>query len=204
MKIIFDLDGTLICSKKRLHELFCDLVQSRELSFAAYWQMKFDGYSNQNILKEKFNYTEIEVSNFVSRWMGAIESDYYLSMDTLISGVGVSINELSIANELYVCTARQSASQVKKQLQGFGVFDFFQNIFVTEQKYSKKDLLVRSGLMLGGGDWFVGDTGHDIMAGKELGVNTCAVLSGFMSRSSLIKYEPDVIISSVVSLGLEL
>ena len=86
MKIIFDLDGTLICSKKRLYELFCNLIQSRDLSFSDYWNLKYIGNSNQDILRERFDYTKAEISNFVNGWMKKIESDYYLEKDTLIDG----------------------------------------------------------------------------------------------------------------------
>ena len=43
MKIIFDLDGTLICSKKRLHRLFLDLAGVTNLKFKSYWDLKHQG-----------------------------------------------------------------------------------------------------------------------------------------------------------------
>ena len=49
-------------------------------------------------------------------------------------------------------------------------------------------------------DWFVGDTGHDINTGKKIGVQTCAVLSGFMSKRVLTSYSPDLIIEDFTTL----
>ena len=202
MKIIFDLDGTLICSKKRLHALFCDLVKTDKLSFDAYWNLKFSGHTNQEILKNKFGYSADEVELFVEHWMLNIESNQYLDMDSLIVGVDKFLCEMNKINELYVCTARQSAPQVIEQLKKLGILDFFKKIFVTEQIKSKKQLLIDSGLVFSSQDCFVGDTGHDIMTGKELGMVTFAVLSGFMSEAKLQLYSPDHIVNDITVLDI--
>ena len=200
MKIIFDLDGTLICSKKRLYELFCNLTQSRDLSFSDYWNLKYIGNSNQDILRERFDYTKAEISNFVNGWMKKIESDYYLEMDTLIDGTIEFLERIIQNNSLYICTARQSTCQVAKQLESLSISKYFENIFVTEQKNSKAELLKNSGLKFTKHDWIIGDTGHDIITGKEIGINTCAVLSGFMSLDALIGYSPDIIVANIAKI----
>ena len=200
MKIIFDLDGTLICSKKRLYELFCNLIQSRDLSFSDYWNLKYIGNSNQDILRERFDYTKAEISNFVNGWMKKIESDYYLEMDTLIEGTIEFLERIIQNNSLYICTARQSTGQVEKQLESLSISKYFENIFVTEQKNSKAELLKNSGLKFTKHDWIIGDTGHDIITGKEIGINTCAVLSGFMSLNALISYSPDIIAVNIAKI----
>ena len=200
MKIIFDLDGTLICSKKRLYELFCNLIQSRDLSFSDYWNLKYIGNSNQDILRERFDYTKDEISNFVNGWMKKIESDYYLEMDTLIDGTIEFLERIIQNNSLYICTARQSTGQVAKQLESLSISKYFENIFVTEQKNSKAELLKNSGLKFTKHDWIIGDTGHDIITGKEIDINTCAVLSGFMSLDALIGYSPDIIVANIAKI----
>ena len=202
MKIIFDLDGTLICSKKRLHLVFCDLVKTDELNFDAYWNLKFAGHTNQDILKNKFGYSADEVQLFVEHWMLSIESNQYLDMDSLIVGADKFLCKMSKTNDLYVCTARQSVPQVIEQLKKLGILDFFKKIFVTEQIKSKKQLLIDSGLVFSSQDCFVGDTGHDIMTGKELGMTTFAVLSGFMSGAKLQLYSPDFIVNDITVLDI--
>ena len=197
MKIIFDLDGTLICSKKRLYELFCDLVGNRNLSFNSYWQLKFDGNSNQDILKNKFSYSDEKIGVFVVNWMKKIEEDYYLEMDSPIEGLYSFLQKISKKNELYICTARQSISQVEKQLKKIEILEFISKVYVTEQFFSKVDLLTNSDLAFNSEDWFIGDTGHDISTGKQLGIKTCAVLTGFMSENALRSYSPQLIIDNV-------
>ncbi len=202
MKIIFDLDGTLICSKKRLYELFCDLTKSRKLSFSEYWGFKFRGYSNQDILKKEFDYSEEKIKKFITLWMNKIEDSYYLEMDAVIEGLQEFLEKISINNQLYICTARQSIAQVNTQLKKLAILEFFEDIFVTEQSSTKAELLLNSGMVFSENDWFVGDTGHDIKTGQQLGVKTCAVLSGFMSESALKGYEPDSIINNVTLLDV--
>lgn len=197
MKIIFDLDGTLICSKKRLYELFCDLTNSRELSFSDYWEFKFSGCSNQDILKNEFDYPEEKINKFVTLWMNKIEDSYYLEMDTVIEGLKEFLEKISINNQLYICTARQSVVQVKAQLKSLTILEFFEEIFVTEQRFTKTELLLNSGIAFSKNDWFVGDTGHDIKTGQQLGMKTCAVLSGFMSETALLAYGPNKIFKNL-------
>lgn len=202
MNLVFDLDGTLICSKKRLYELFCDLSERRDLTFSDYWSLKFIGKSNQDILKENFGYTDSAIEKFVNDWMKLIESDHYLAMDTLIEGAKVFLEKINQEHSVYICTARQSKAQVKKQLANLSILHSFKNVFVTEQKHTKAELLKNSDIKFSKKDWMIGDTGHDVMTGKELGIHTCAVLSGFMSRAALIKYEPNMIAGNVTLLRL--
>lgn len=202
MNLIFDLDGTLICSKQRLYEVFCDLSERRNLTLSEYWNLKFIGKSNQDILKENFGCTDYFIEKFVNHWMRLIESDHYLEMDTLIDGADLFLEAASKSYSLYICTARQSVSQVKKQLSNLSILHFFDDLFVTEQKYTKAELLKKSGIKFSENDWMIGDTGHDVMTGKEIGINTCAVLSGFMTADRLLKYEPDLILKKITELRI--
>ncbi len=197
MKIIFDLDGTLICSKKRLYDLFCFLVDDNKLSFSAYWDLKFAGHTNKEILVEAFGFSSIQVQVFLEKWMALIETDQYLKLDKVIEGIPRFLLDLKKEHRIYLCTARQSMAMLAVQLNNLAIADHFEQIFITEQRVSKEQLLIDSGLGFGSEDWIVGDTGHDILTGKALGLRTCAVLSGFMSEASLAKYEPDLILPYV-------
>src|SRR2546421_346944 len=57
--------------------------------------------------------------------------------------------------------------------------------------------LIHGTVATGADDWYVGDTGIDIRTGKQLGVRTVAVLSGFRSEEALVAYEPDYVINDV-------
>lgn len=199
MNIIFDLDGTLICSKNRLHMLFNDITNSN-LSFEEYWRLKYAGQKNQDILKNKLHYSEYDISIFTNEWMKRIETDHYLKMDMLIDGVKSFIENIKQHNSLYICTARQSIYQTKCQLSNLGIINYFDNIFITEQKKSKVELLQNCGINFTKNDWIIGDTGHDISTGKNIGIKTCAVLSGFMSLDTLTQYSPDTIVENITKI----
>ncbi|MFN5877929.1 MAG: HAD family hydrolase, partial [Flavobacteriales bacterium] len=83
-----------------------------------------------------------------------------------------------------------------KQLANFGWNHIFENIFVTEQKSDKHSLILKN-VLVSLEDWLIGDTGKDIEAGKKLGINTAAVLSGFLNQEKLASYQPDLILTDV-------
>jgi len=199
VNIIFDLDGTLICSRERLFQLFNDLVPDSELSFEEYWVLKFSRLSNEDILKNYFNYAPADVERFREHWMRLIEDDVYLRYDKPIEGVIPCLQRLveHSALSLYVCTARQSREQAVAQLARLGFDGVFRSVLVTEQRNEKEYLIRETVKYLSEQDWIVGDTGKDIQIGKDLKLKTCAVLSGFMNKFNLLKYNPDVIIDNV-------
>lgn len=202
MNIIFDLDGTLIDSRQRLYQLFQELVPQSSLTFDQYWQFKHNKYSNEMILSVEFAYEDADIKQFVSQWMGLIESDRFLAMDTNFQGVQERLRQLGAQARLYVCTARQSRDSAVAQLKTLGLFGYFESLMVTEQKQSK-DVLIRNQIPdLAHEDWFLGDTGSDVKVAQSLGINSCAVLSGFMSRETLLTYKPTRIIESVVQFSV--
>jgi len=78
----------------------------------------------------------------------------------------------------------------------------FSKVLVTGQK-QEKTALVKGVVNLQKADWFIGDTGKDVQTGKELGIRTAAVLTGFLSRESLLPYQPDLIADRVVDLDFQ-
>ena len=72
---------------------------------------------------------------------------------------------------------------------------------ITEQKHSKINI-IKNNVIVKSEDWFIGDTGKDIETGKILGINTAAVLSGFLNKNCLIEYNPDIIIENVTKFEL--
>ena len=59
VNIFFDLDGTLLDSRKRLYKLFQDLVLESNLTIDEYWELKRNKINHKTILIEKFGYTKI-------------------------------------------------------------------------------------------------------------------------------------------------
>ncbi|MFN5149620.1 MAG: HAD family hydrolase [Flavobacteriia bacterium] len=196
MNIFFDLDGTIIESRKRLYMLFQFLVASSDLTFDEYWELKRNGISHKSILTTQFNYTSEDYSAFESLWMNEIEKEEWLNLDEPIMGVTDLLLSLTAEHRLHLVTARQSKDMVYKQLANFGWNHIFENILVTEQKSDKHSLILKN-VLVSLEDWLIGDTGKDIEAGKKLGINTAAVLSGFLNQEKLASYQPDLILTDV-------
>ncbi len=204
MKIIFDLDGTLIDSKLRLYKLFCYLIPQSTFTFDEYWSYKFEGKSNVNILEEKFGFKKAKLERFNCDWMGLIEQQEYLEYDTLLPGVKDFLISIKKEADIYLCTARQFHESTIKQLESLELKDFFVKVLVTQQLRTKSELIFSEVLNLSKEDWLVGDMGKDIIEGKSLGLRTCAVLTGFMVEEKLKQYAPDLILSSVTKFSQQL
>jgi phosphoglycolate phosphatase len=198
LNIIFDLDGTLLDAKLRLFMLFSHLVPSSTLSFDQYWDFKQNKINHQTILSKEFMYPPDAVAQFMKDWMALIESPKYLALDTEFHGIRETLAVLKRDARLYVCTARQHRQPAIQQLIDFGLLKFFDDVLVTEQNYSKVDLIKRAIPNITPLDWVIGDSGKDIETGKNLKIQTCAVLSGFLNRENLVKYDPNLILSSAV------
>jgi phosphoglycolate phosphatase len=196
LNIIFDLDGTLIDSKPRLYRLFQYLVPSSQLSYEEYWKLKQNKISHQTILTSQMGYKDQEITKFMSDWMKLIETPEFLKLDAAFPGMRSTLSRLKESATLHVCTARQFREPVLEQLESIGLLPFISQTLVTLQKYSKETLIDQHVEGRSSDDWILGDTGKDIQIGKLLGMRTCAVLSGFLNRKSLLDYSPDLIIDS--------
>ena len=197
-KIFFDLDGTLIDSKQRLFELFQHLVPESELNFNQYWDLKKSKKSHSEILSSYYSYSEDFIVEFTRKWMLLIEAPVWLKYDVPFEGVSAFLNEVKVDYDLYLITARQNKNKAIVQVDSFGWECIFEEILVTEQKYEKAELIASSCSTLPD-DWLIGDTGKDILAGKELGIRTGAVTSGFMNEKTLLDYNPDIFFETVIN-----
>lgn len=201
MKIFFDLDGTLIDSKQRLFRLFHHLVKEADFTFDAYWDLKRNKINHGEILKRYFSYSDQAIKEFEKIWMINIEQDEWLELDKPFEGVNEFLFELKKTHQLYLVTARQSELQALNQINRFGWQGIFDHVFVTSQK-EEKAAAIQKLLKTNPADWMIGDTGKDVEAGKEMGINTAAVLSGFRNRADLETYKPTIIIDSVLDFKL--
>jgi phosphoglycolate phosphatase len=195
MNILLDFDGTILNASNRMYQLFQHLVPESTLLKHEYWEIKRNKISHSDILGNQFNWDEDRIAVFTQSWHSLIETDYWLSLDTLDNEVKIHLEYLGKSANLNLVTARQSRAMLVDQLDTLMIHNVFSEVFVTEQKYTKFDLV--SHLPLGSNDWFVGDTGHDIVTGKQLGLKTVAVSGGFLCEGILLGYNPDIICDSI-------
>lgn len=196
-RVFFDLDGTLIDAGKRLFSLFQFLVLQSKLTYGEYWDLKRHKNTHAMILADRFGYDERKIHDFEKRWLELIETEEYLNKDTVYPDVADTLNRLKRKNALYLATARQSVESTIAELKRLGLFDFFNDVFVTEHKATKEELIRRHVAPLSPDDAFVGDTGKDVQTGKALGMKTIAVSNGFLDPEILRAYNPDRIVEHI-------
>lgn len=199
-KIIFDLDGTLLDSRKRLHTLFNDLVPELNLSFNEYWDIKMKGTSHKELINSKIGaFSKFDYKVFHENWMRLIESPEYLAIDKPYSKSAVVLEALQNKGiKMFLCTARQKLSGVEQQLEEYKLTSYFEDLYVTEQKRTKKELLDNN--INWRGSFFIGDTSQDIQLAKSYDGVSIAVTSGFRSREYLSHFNPDYLISNISQL----
>lgn len=197
MTLFFDFDGTLLDSKLRLYKLFQELVPQSSFSYNQYWDLKRNKVNHATILKDYFNINNAQP--FLNEWFSRIELSEYLDYDVPHPGVSEYLAHLKENKyNLVLVTARQSVESINYQLSKFGWFDIFDKVLVTKQKLSKAELM-RPLVVNNKSDYIIGDTGQDIIVGKELGIFTVAVINGFLSEEVLIEYNPDILLKSVTA-----
>lgn len=194
--LFIDLDGTIIDARKRVYEVFRFLVPKSNLSFDAYWEIKRAGISNESILINHFNFSDLQIANFISQWMKEIEKENWLELDKPFDNIKSKLQNLKKNYKLILVTARQSTTNTLKQLKQLQLDTYFDDILITNQTLTKQ-VIIKQKFDVTSEDLIVGDTGKDIETGKALGIKTVAVLCGFLSASTLEKYNPDYIIQSL-------
>lgn len=192
MKILIDLDGTLLNSRERVYFLFKTLVPECDLYIDDYWDLKRAKVTHKQILSKRYGYADKQIASFETVWMDLIEEKNWLNKDVLFVGVSEHLHALRKLADLYLLTARQRPEMVDYQLDRVGLNGFFDGVYVTGGKLRKDDVV--TGLLLTNDDWMIGDTGHDIEVGKRLGMRTASVTNGFLSKESLLPYGPDLIL----------
>ena len=82
-----------------------------------------------------------------------------------------------------------------------GIFNYFDEVLVTENLLSKdellKDAMEDNVVKRSDTDMVVSDMGKDILVSKKLGFRTIAITHGFMSREKLFEYNPDWIVENL-------
>lgn len=195
----FDLDGTLLDIRKKFYALHCDCLSElgvEPLSRDKYWSLKQNGTKEEEILR-LLNQTELHPL-YNSHRIERIEDEKYLALDEVWPGIEEELLELKFKANIAIVTLRRNRTNLHNQLKNTGLDIIFENIFNPnmDQFYQSgsetKVNLVRKAFnrrMFTG--WFIGDTEVDILAGKTLGMKTCAVGFGLRKQEILKLLHPD-------------
>lgn len=198
--LFLDFDGSLLDCRRRLYGLLSELAPDHGLSLDEYWILKREGLTQPELLRQRLGFSESAVAEYRRRWLEHIEEDFRLDQDVLFPGLESFLRRQAEIRNLYLVTNRQSRERTVRQIGCLGLANYFQKILVTEHKCSKSDMVRNVGLIPASQDIFLGDTGEDILAARELGCLAVGLSWGFQSREGLARYQPDFMVDKVKDL----
>jgi len=194
--IVFDVDGTLLDSK-------------RDIAGAQLWvlqQLGVENYTEEDLyphigktLQETFTLLLPDRLHQKIPEAAVMYRDYYrpraLETTTLFSGVKETIEILHIKKINLATATIKSTETTKRILEYFGIAEYFAQVqgtdgmphkphphilnkVIKDQNWEKEETLM------------VGDTDRDVLVGKNAGVLTCGVTYGAFSREQMHALHP--------------
>lgn len=196
--IIFDLDGTIIDSKKEIQKVYRMVFD--HIPPPAYPEVeKLDyGLNINNLLASVYG----EGSSLIPQAKSMFSATYDKSdfeETTLYEGVYDTLQQLKEnGNILYIATNKRYTPTLRI-LEVKEILNLFSSVFANEMQpgisLNKRQMIAavkQKGLFLSG--YMVGDSIYDIMAGKEENLTTIAVTYGYDDEAHLMAKNPDYII----------
>lgn len=182
-RIAFDLDGTLLDSRKRhailMHDILCR--KGLNLSVDDLVEYKADGHNNIEWLQSR-GFT-IELAKEINReWIERIESPEYLQLDELYSHVIATLKLLSENNTLFLITARKNELSARKQISKLGISQYFEDVIVVpsgKQSSELKSIYLLDKRI----NFMIGDTEVDYNAAMKANCEFRVCLEGFRSQN---------------------
>lgn len=205
MKIIFDLDGTLIdISEKHytVYRLCCKKSNGDILDRNIYWSMKRSNTPWEDIL-DRSRIAKSARKIFMNNFINNIETAEMTKLDQLIPGVDKTLIELgSKGHQLFLVSLRRNSRVFRQEVEELGLKSYFTKVIsghTQKEGFELKKRLIKD-ITVGEHSMIVGDTESDIIAGKQLGLTTVGVLSGIRNKDILSNLEADYIIGTVAEL----
>jgi len=203
--ILFDLDGTIVDSRDAY-------VEAAQIAFQAIGLEQPTLQTALTIpkrLEQRLPIDDLTHTN-TPRFLDAYLKSFYAITKVKtkpISNIHATLEVLQQKAKLAIVTMRNVPNgTVAKELQQFGLAQYFSHIATTQDTYKPKpspeafikalkviDVQITECLI-------VGDSVIDITAGKAAGAKTVAVLSGLYTKPELAKLNPDLILENVTRL----
>lgn len=191
-RIAFDLDGTLLDSRRRHKVVMSDVLKKYGYVIDTSNLVTFKSNGKNNIEWLLSLGIEIEQAKKInSEWISLIEDIDYLNLDVLYPNIIEVLSRLCVDNELYIITARTNKINAINQIKGLGIAKFFTDIIVVDS--CRQAFLLKSNeLTKNKIDYFIGDTESDYQAAKIANCKFSAVSYGFRSEAFLKTFLKDV------------
>lgn len=207
MAIFFDLDGPILDVSEKYYRVYSDILSQngfKVLSKTEYWNAKRRKISEIEILQKSSAEPLIEIYLYERKIL--IESDSYLIYDKLQDGALHVLETLCKKHKLILVTLRTYPEQLHKQLSYLNIKKYFVTVLSsgeeTHPRWKIKYNLIKNFIngKMSDENILIGDTETDVLAGKELGCKTIAILNGIRTKELLLESNPDIIFKSIEDL----
>ena len=181
-RIAFDLDGTLLDSRKRHEIVMTDVLKKHKIALDTSTLVAFKSDGKNNIDWLVANGLTLDKAREINaEWISLIEKDEYLKNDVLYSDVLEVLQKLSKENDLYLVTARNNKAGCLNQIKSCGVEQYFTEIEIVDSCKETSEL--KAGVLQKYQiDYFIGDTESDYKATEIADCDFKAVSYGFRNR----------------------
>lgn len=210
MKIYFDYDGPILDVKARswaVHKQVVTMLGGNTFGTRArHWLQKQERTHKGIILAESNLDPKLE-NDYLGKYIALIETDQYLRLDRVVTGVLPVLESLAQNHDLVLVTLRKNIKTALQQIKQLGINQYFSSILVGGEELAEttgqakvrmiKSEAVQSHML---GEIIVGDTEGEILAAQELGITSVAVLGGIRSKNYLQKLSPDFMIEHIQEL----
>jgi phosphoglycolate phosphatase len=205
MILFFDLDGPLLDVSHRYVALHHELLGEHGragMEAVRYWAYKRATRPEEEILAELG--AEDIAAVYMPRRFALIESPAFLRYDRCWPWTSSCLAHLARHARLVMVTARSDRAALLHQLEEFDLYRHFHEILsqgggirVDLRKAMLIDEYLQRHQVLRQGHWMIGDTEADVLAGKLVGLQTAAVLSGIRDEAHLTKARPDFLLPDI-------
>lgn len=204
MNVFLDFDGTLVDIKYRHHKVYTHCVLSHDgtpLGLEEYWSLKRANTPWNKILSLS-GVDQLYENDFLQQFIRLIESPRFLFMDQLFEGAMGALDDLSQSYTLHLVSLRRNHESLVEQLQNLSLISYFDTI-LSGHSDTKEGVLLKKAEVIRTIHGFhngviVGDAEADISAGRQLHIQSIAVLSGIRNSSFLSPLDPDYMVDSIV------
>ena len=208
MKIFCDLDGTLIDVSARHYKVYMDtIIECGGVPIAkdVYWDLKRKK-TKWPVLLEMSGVSPDGERDFLDRFIVKIEDPEYLRTDTILPGVIKALDGLRMLGDCYLVTLRRNRQNVLWELEYLGLTPHFTDVLTGHSETDGYDVKIQLiGEKLGSDRGvMIGDTEADVIAGKQLGLQTFAVTSGIRDQAFLVDLKPDYIVDGMTEVVAQL
>ena len=180
--VAFDLDGTLLDSRKR-HSVVLDFVLDKynlKIDTSNLIDFKRQGKNNIDYLISK-GISESLAKDIQTEWINNIENIEFLKSDELYPNAISILKQYSENNDLILITARNNDINLQKQICDLGIDTYFKNIYVVkpgqEAAKNKAEILKKKHAKL-----MIGDSEIDKQAADFASIDFMWVNHGFRER----------------------